>query len=93
MSGLFLVMGIAVGLTGRLGITGTAEGFVEGFKSMALAALIIFDGNLQSLVADFAYTEVQGRALSVCSPGIVEALRKVYDAKALADELTRGSRR
>jgi uncharacterized ion transporter superfamily protein YfcC len=41
MSGLFLVMGIAVGLTGRLGITGTAEGFVEGFKSMALAALLI----------------------------------------------------
>jgi hypothetical protein len=54
---------------------------------------IIFDGNLQSLVADFAYTEVQGRALAVCSPAIVEALRKVYDAKALAEELTRGSRR
>ena len=41
MSGLFLVMGIAVGLTGRLGITGTAEAFVEGFKSMAYAALMI----------------------------------------------------
>jgi hypothetical protein len=54
---------------------------------------IIFDGNLQSLVADFAYTEVQGRAVSVGSPGIVEALRKVYDAKALAEELTRGKRK
>jgi len=54
---------------------------------------IIFDGNLQSLVADFAYTEEQGRAVSVSSPGIVEALRKVYDAKALAEELTRGQRR
>jgi hypothetical protein len=53
---------------------------------------IIFDGNLQSLVADFAYTEVQGRALAVCSPAIVEALRKVYDAKPLAEELTRGRR-
>jgi len=41
MSGLFLVMGIAVGLTGRLGITGTAEAFVEGFKSMAFAALMV----------------------------------------------------
>jgi uncharacterized ion transporter superfamily protein YfcC len=41
MSGLFLVMGIAVGLTGRLGITGTAEAFVEGFKSMVFAALIV----------------------------------------------------
>jgi hypothetical protein len=54
---------------------------------------IIFDGNIQSLVADFAYTEVQGRAVSVSSPGIVEALRKVYDAKALAEELTRGKRK
>jgi len=54
---------------------------------------IIFDGNIQSLVADFAYTEVQGRAVSVCSPAIVEALRKVYGAKALAEELTRGQRR
>ncbi len=54
---------------------------------------IIFDGNLQSLVADFAYTEVQGRAVSVCAPAIIEALRKVYDAKALADELIRGRRK
>ena len=54
---------------------------------------IIFDGNIQSLVADFAYTEVQGRAVSVSSAGILEALRKVYGAKALADELTRGRRK
>ena len=41
MSGLFLAMGIAVGLVGRLGITGTAEAFVEGFKSMSFAALMV----------------------------------------------------
>ena len=49
---------------------------------------IIFDGNIQSLVLDFAYTEKQARAVSVCSQAILEALRKVYDAKDLADELT-----
>jgi len=49
---------------------------------------IIFDGNIQSLVLDFVYDEKVARAVSVCSPGIVEALRKVYDAEALADELT-----
>jgi hypothetical protein len=49
---------------------------------------IIFDGNIQSLVLDFAYTEEQARALAVHSLGIIEALRKVYDAGELADEVT-----
>jgi len=50
---------------------------------------IIFDGNLQSLVLDYIYTEEQARAVSVHSAAIVEALRKVYDAGNLADELGR----
>jgi hypothetical protein len=49
---------------------------------------LIFDGNLQSLVLDFAYSDDQARAVSVHSASIVEALRKIYDAGALADELT-----
>jgi hypothetical protein len=49
---------------------------------------IIFDGNIQSLVLDFVYTEEQARAVAVHSRGIIEALRKVYEATALADELT-----
>jgi hypothetical protein len=48
---------------------------------------IIFDGNIQSLTEDFLYTEEQSRALSVHSSAIIEALRKVYDAGPLADEL------
>ena len=48
---------------------------------------IIFDGNIQSLVLNFVYTDVQSRAISVNSQAIVEALRKVYDAGELADEL------
>ncbi len=48
---------------------------------------IIFDGNIQSLPWMFAFSDVQGRAVSVDSRGIQEALRKIYGATALADEL------
>jgi hypothetical protein len=48
---------------------------------------IIFDGNIQSLDTDFLYTEDQNRAVCVHSSAIIEALRKVYSARALADEL------
>ena len=48
---------------------------------------IIFDGNIQSLVLDCIYTDTQARAVSVDSAAISEALRKVYGAGDLADEL------
>jgi len=40
-SALFFLMGVAAGAMGGLGIGGTAEAFVEGFKSLAYAALLI----------------------------------------------------
>jgi hypothetical protein len=48
---------------------------------------IIFDGNIQSLVLDCIYSDKEARAVSVDSAAITEALRKVYDAGPLADQL------
>jgi len=52
---------------------------------------LIFDGNIEQLPLDFIFLEATGRSVWVDSRGIVEALRHVYDAGALADELTRST--
>jgi uncharacterized ion transporter superfamily protein YfcC len=41
LSAVFFLMGVAAGLVGRLGLGGVADGYVEGFRSMAFAALLI----------------------------------------------------
>jgi V8-like Glu-specific endopeptidase len=53
---------------------------------------IIFDGNLEGLPWDYAFSDKQGRATSVASPAILEALNNVYQTKALARELVTGRR-
>ena len=53
---------------------------------------IIFDGNIESLSWDFAYDDRQGRAISVDSRAILESLRRIYHANALADEFLNGHR-
>ncbi len=54
---------------------------------------LIFDGNIQSLVSDYGYTETQSRAVAVASPAMIEALRQVYGDSALADEIVSGHAR
>jgi uncharacterized ion transporter superfamily protein YfcC len=41
LSALFFAVGVLAGLLGRLGLDGTAEAFVDGFKSMAYAGLLV----------------------------------------------------
>lgn len=49
---------------------------------------LIFDGNIQSLVLDYAYSDTVARAVSVHSAAIIEALNSVYEANELVKELT-----
>ncbi|MGD0009228.1 MAG: S46 family peptidase [Terriglobia bacterium] len=48
---------------------------------------LIFDGNIEGLVGDYVYYEVNNRAVAVHSGAIIEVLRDLYDASSLADEL------
>jgi hypothetical protein len=48
---------------------------------------LIFDGNIESMAGDFVYDGTKNRAVAVHSAGMIEGLRKLYGAGALADEL------
>jgi S1-C subfamily serine protease len=53
---------------------------------------LIFDGNIESLVGDFVYEGETNRAVAVHTAAMTEALRKLYGAEKLADELLTGAR-
>lgn len=48
---------------------------------------LIFDGNIESLVGDFVYDPETNRAVAVHTAAMTEALRKIYHADALLQEL------
>ncbi|HYH00896.1 MAG TPA: S46 family peptidase [Terriglobales bacterium] len=50
---------------------------------------LIFDGNIQGLPGRFQFVERYNRAVSVDSRAITEALRNIYGATALAEELAK----
>jgi len=48
---------------------------------------LIFDGNIQSLIGNYAFSDVQARSVSVDARGIMGALEQVYGADRIVNEL------
>ncbi len=48
---------------------------------------IAFDGNIEQLPNQFLYDDAAGRTVAVHSAGIIEALRAVYQAQRIVDEI------
>jgi hypothetical protein len=55
---------------------------------MSVAVEVHADRNRHGLVRNFVYTEEQARHISVHTKGVLEALRKLYQADDLVRELS-----
>jgi hypothetical protein len=52
---------------------------------------LIFDGNIQSLGGEYGFDPAVNRAVSVCSPALIEALDRIYGARRIVNELRGGA--
>jgi uncharacterized ion transporter superfamily protein YfcC len=68
LSAVFFIMGVVAGLLAGMGISGTSEAFGEGFRQMAVAALVIGFAKAISVVLD------QGQVLDTIVHGLVTPL-------------------
>ncbi len=54
---------------------------------------LAFDGNIESLPNNFIYTTEANRTVSVSALGMIEAIRDLYKAEKLSDEIIAGKRK
>jgi uncharacterized ion transporter superfamily protein YfcC len=78
---IFFVLGVVAGLVGGLGVEGTAEAYVEGFRSMAFAGILIgfaraisvvlADGHVIDTIVNGLSTPLQGLPAVVSGLGMM----------------------
>lgn len=88
MAALFFVLGVVAGLIGGLGVNGTAEAFVGGFRSMAFAALLIGfaraifvvlrDGSIIDTIVNGLFTPIAGLPLALSALGMLAVQTVVH---------------
>lgn len=88
MSGLFFLMGVIAGLIGRLGVDGTARAYIDGFRDMALAGLLIGfaraifvvmnDGHIIDTIVNGAFQPLAHLPGSVSAVGMIGVQAMVH---------------
>ncbi|MEQ8329310.1 MAG: hypothetical protein RH859_02480 [Longimicrobiales bacterium] len=88
MSALFFVMGTVVGLLAGLGVTGTADAYVKGFREMAYAALLVGfaraifvvlqDGRIVDTLVHGMFTPLEGLPTLASALGMVGAQALIH---------------
>jgi uncharacterized ion transporter superfamily protein YfcC len=68
LSAAFFIMGVVVGVVARMGVDGTAQAYVRGFREMAYAALLIGVARAIFVVLD------QGRVVDTIVHGLFQPL-------------------
>ncbi|MEX0893608.1 MAG: S46 family peptidase [Gemmatimonadota bacterium] len=88
----FIDMSKPVDFVATLDITGGNSGSPVIDRDARVVGLA-FDGNIEQLPNEYVFrTETGGRTIAVHAAGILEALRSIYQADALLEELTRAGR-
>jgi uncharacterized ion transporter superfamily protein YfcC len=76
LTAVLFVMGIVAGLVGRLGLNGTAEAYVQGFRDMAFAAVLVGVARAISVVL------TEGRIIDTVVHGMFTPLNTLPGAGA-----------
>jgi uncharacterized ion transporter superfamily protein YfcC len=88
LGALFLVVGVLAGLLGGLGVTRTTEAFVDGFRAMAMAALLVGfaraiyvvlnEGQIVDTIVHGLFTPIAGLAPTLAALGMLAVQTAIH---------------